>query len=586
MEILKFISPFRLVAAMASLIVAVVIVLLVPLDVAERSVRYLGHYVILATLICLGWGIYCYCRGREEVVALLSRNEAIVGLGSLFLGLWVVFIHADFGYKIALDDYVLSATGRSLHESREVAATTLGLHSGGDFIVQEAFVDKRPFFYPFLISLLHDMFGYSSVHPFAVNALACALFLCLVFLFGRAIAGLWGGVLSVLLWASLPLLSQNATGAGMEMVNLLMLQFLMILCFWYLREPSRCLEGIISISCVLLTYSRYESGLFIVPAVAVLVLGWIRAGKVFLASGTLIAPLLLIVGAFQLKIYSSTVSSWELSADSTAPFAWEYLVANLPHAFNFYLSTDHSLANSLLLGVLALPVFVSYFVLVPRGFAGSWKQDAAKTCFAVFSFFLIVHVLLMLSFHAGKFDQRFVSRYSLPFNFFIICGAVIVLEHLFRGRKQNWYLTVMVVIFCLQVTTLASNSRGIFNHSNFAVREFDWLTNEAHDSLGTCSLYLDVYPIFWALDDLSVISPGRALRDPEWVKRSLRNQVFAAVYVVRRSTFRKGEFRSDEPMVDLLFDEYPTHLVAEKSFRPMHLTQIYKVDFNRSIDPN
>ncbi|WPJ94171.1 glycosyltransferase family 39 protein [Coraliomargarita algicola] len=353
----------RIVCAGMLALLSVALVCLLSADAMKWGVRYLGYYFVFVIVAASGY--YAFRAWRQSgVIVQFAKKDLICGGLSVLVGAWVIFVHATLDYKIAMDDYLLAATAKSLHETREVSMVTLGNYWGDAFVSEAVEVDKRPWFYPFVVSVLYDVFGYSERIPFLLNAFTGVAFLCLVYVFGHWMGGRSAGVLSVLLWASLPLLSQNATGAGMEMLNLFMLQLLCVVSVVYLRAPGAALEALVSLTAVLLVYTRYESGLFVFPAAIVILLGWWRSGRIYMSWGVVLSSVALIAVALQTRMYSLNDAAWELMDGAVEPFAWGHLIANIPHALNFFLSCDMSLANSPLLGLLAVPAVLAFVFLL------------------------------------------------------------------------------------------------------------------------------------------------------------------------------------------------------------------------------
>lgn len=551
-------------------------VYLLPSEAMQWIVRHLGYYFILGILVGGAYYAIQAWREREDTSKLVGK-DLLRGSLTVFVAAWIIFVHATFDYKIAMDDYLLASTAKGLHEAREVSMVTLGSYWGDTFTRQEIEVDKRPWFYPFCVSVLHDIWGYSDRNPFVFNAITCVIFLGLVYVFGHLLAGRPAGVLSVLLWASLPLLSQNATGAGMEMLNLCLLQLLCVLSVLYLRKPSAALESVVSLTAVLLVYTRYESGLFIFPAVIVIMLGWWRSRKIFLSWGVVLSSVALVAVALQTRMYSLNEAAWELDGGAVAPFAWSHIIANMPHALNFFLSYDMSLANSPLLGVLAVPAVLAFAFLLRTELKVYWHRNAAGLISMIFGLFILLQFFVTISFHAGQLDQRFVSRYSLPFHIAIVSATVAVLAYAAVRWRVLWRISSSIVVIFILVYTLPSNSRAIFNHSNFVVREFNWLTGIANDELAPRSLYVDRYTVFWSLEGMSAVPIHRMSHKVSKLMTYLDQGVFSEAYVIRRAKYASGEFGSVDSEFDDLQNILSLELVAEKSFKPLNITQVYRV---------
>jgi len=134
----------------------------------------------------------------------------------------------------------------------------------------------------------------------------------------------------------MPLLGQQASGAGMELHNLTMLAGVMVIAILYLRAPSPDRLSLLVLGAVLLAQSRYESAVFVVPVAAVIVAGWLRAQRVFFTWPTICVPLLLVPCLWHHRVLSASPSLWQLQEGQTSRFSVDYLPGNLEGAWNFF----------------------------------------------------------------------------------------------------------------------------------------------------------------------------------------------------------------------------------------------------------
>ena len=136
---------------------------------------------------------------------------------------------------------MLTGTSMSMHFTGTVLTPMRGGDIQGAFVILEGMMDKRQLFFPFLVSILHDLTGYRPENAFVLNGILTFVFLGLVNAAGRKLAGRTAGWLGVALFAGLPLLGQNATGGGFELLNLVMILATMLLGARYIArrdEPS------------------------------------------------------------------------------------------------------------------------------------------------------------------------------------------------------------------------------------------------------------------------------------------------------------------------------------------------------------
>ena len=70
------------------------------------------------------------------------------------------------GYKITMDEPVLAATSLQMHMEREVMTASRAYEVNGVFTLLGGYVDKRPYFFPFLTSYSSKTFSRRSVNIF------------------------------------------------------------------------------------------------------------------------------------------------------------------------------------------------------------------------------------------------------------------------------------------------------------------------------------------------------------------------------------------------------------------------------------
>ncbi len=542
---------------------------------ANGFVRHYGYFFTAAGMFAfLTYIVWWAIRKTRGSGANSWLPMAAVGVFTVAMSTTVVFYGGELDYKILMDDYLLSATAKSMHETGEVSVADFGREINGEFTVVQSFVDKRPWFYPFLVSLVHDTAGYHPVHAFAVNAALAVVFLCVVFALGYCLGGYGGAILAVLLWASLPLLQQNATGGGMEMLNLLMIHVVILLSIYYLRAPCAEGEGALCLAAVLLTYSRYESGLFIAAILVVIALGWRRQRQVFLSLPALCAAPILLAAFLQTRIYAATESSWELSDSVTAPFALSHLWANIPHAFAFLWSGDLAIANSLLLGMLAIPAGCGFIFLCVRKRKSDWWTQPSNQVWVIFSIFLILNLLVVLCFHAAQFDKRYVARYSLPTHGLIVFSTVSCLAAL-RPQRWVWGVSIVLTVLCLGLVTFPENGQALYSKANFMVAEQHWLESlDAEYRLGN-ALVIDRFNTAWTLRERAALPPHVALISADRIEAELITGKYSDLYLVERLTDSENGLQAQVPAVETFRSMFDSELIEDNRFKGGMLTRVY-----------
>ncbi|MEY4940989.1 MAG: hypothetical protein RIQ93_2724, partial [Verrucomicrobiota bacterium] len=310
-------------------------------------------------------------------------SVAVVTAGGL-----VLLVHETFGFKIVMDEIMLLGTSMSMHLDKTVLTPVRGNDIQGTFVILDGMMDKRPLFFPFLVSLLHDLTGYRPSNAFVLNCGLTFVFLGLVNLTGRLLAGRYAGWLGVILFAGLPLLAQNATGGGFELLNLVMILATMLLGARWLQQKDSPALAAFCFSALLMAQVRYESVVFLLPVAGLILWVWVREGRTCLSWPVVVAPLLMVHYPLQHRIFDLRVSAWELGSKPgyEKVFSPAYITENLQHALTFFFAKPSDQPNSLvlsLLGWVALPFFILLLAKSLRTLAQQPPISVATGVFAL-----------------------------------------------------------------------------------------------------------------------------------------------------------------------------------------------------------
>jgi len=281
----------KLQAVIGSALLAVLLgFVAIPDEAGLRLVIYGGYWVILVTVAVFAWALWRSLRTTGSLLPATKRERwtwlAVAAAAGLLL------VHEAYGFKVLMDEAMLLGTSMTMHLEKKALVPMRAHDIIGHFQLLDGQLDKRPLLFPFLVSLLHDLTGYRPENPWVLNTLLTFVFMGLVHLIGRRLTGRdSGGLAAVLLLAGLPLLAQNATGAGFELLNLTMLAASLWLGMRWLERRDADTLTAFCYAGILLAQVRYESVIFIHPiGLLVLWAGGGRGGWAELARGLRPAP--------------------------------------------------------------------------------------------------------------------------------------------------------------------------------------------------------------------------------------------------------------------------------------------------------
>ncbi len=550
---------------------------LIPPDRALWVMTYGGYWVML--LLTGGWAWSLWRAWRGDFAAWRRKRHrpgwplVIVGLGWL-----VLLVHEPFGFKILMDEAMLAGTAMSMHFDK-LALVPMRAHDiQGAFELLGGQLDKRPLFQPFIVSLLHDFTGYRVENAFALNAGLSLLLLVLIHRAGRRMGGQPAGLVAVVLLAGVPLLAQNATGGGFELLNLVMILAVFLLGVrWAERRDATSLDALV-MTTVLLAGTRYESVLFILPVAGLILWGWWREQRVVLGWTSALSPLFLIPHALHQKVFTLRESSWELGSQPghETVFSLSYVPENILHALRFFFDTTGEQSNSLvlaLLGVVAVPFFLLWLLKLLRPAVRAKPEEAALVALAVG---LLMHAGLMMCYFWGRFDDPVIRRLSLPLHLLLVIAVVMVATKMPGGRGK-WWFVAGVSVFGLFAYSLPTMARHDYSMDYYVARETAWRREFIAAHPEKDYLVIDPNSIEWIIHEVSSTPTRRAVEEPDLLDFNLRNEIFSAIFVFQRLEIDPATGTPNLPAEFDLGPAYELATVWERRFTPFTLSRISRV---------
>jgi hypothetical protein len=436
-----------------------------------------------------------------------------------------------FRSKVLYDEFVLQSTAYNMHYFRDTATMVRGYDILGTFLSLDNYLDKRPNFYPFLISLVHDLTGYRPANAYWLNAGLFPVTLGLGYYLGRRLAGRWGALLAVLLLGGLPLLGQNATGSGMELLNFCMILAVAALGGAYLRQPDHPRLSALVLGAVLLAQSRYESAVYVGPVAIVILIGWWKRGGIVLSWTAVAAPLLLLPLALQNKVLNNTKWMWELKQDQETRFSLDYLGANLASAKEFLFSTTQRYANSLtlsVLGALALAWLVGH--LLSRRPALR-EADGDRLSLFLMGLAAVGNTGLVMFYYWSSFADPMAARFSLPL--YLVFTFAVVLAGTTLARRVTVLPAVLTGLALLSVVTATSRfATPLYSHTG--IDEIEWERRfVAARGPGTRLILTNKSTLPWLLQQTPSILVGRAGLVADRVEAQMHDGAFTEILVMQ-----------------------------------------------------
>jgi hypothetical protein len=553
---------------------------LVPTIAAGHLIIAWGYYYILAVFSLFVWYAWKFARAKRAVWMGWLRRPGMAGL-ALALGLLFAVWGDTFRHKILFDEFVIQGTAYEMHATKQVSTILRAYNIGGTWLSIDTFLDKRPFFFPFLVSLLHDFTGYRIANMFALNVAFAGAVLGLLYWFARELAGRGPAILAVVLMSTLPLFCQNTSGAAMDMSNLAMIALVACLATLYLRDPGGDRLALLVLGCVLLVESRYESILFVGPTAFVVALGWARARRIILPWPVVVAPLLLVPYAWHSRVLAATPIFWQLQEGQTSAFGLGNIMGNLRGDLAFLFNTGTELPNSWFLSGLGSAglAWLAYCAWV------WWREGRPRIAPAAavglaFGLGVALHFVVLLFYWWAKFNDSLASRFALPMCLaFSVLAAVLV-----RGLRDRRVpaLRIAAVGFGVWFCTagLPAIARRLYTEKNLPMQEIQWEHAVIASRPGPVLLISNKSTIPFVLWHIETVISAVGAQKAEDIRYHMGQDTFKEVLVTQaiRPTDADGDMGVDPN--DLMPPSYHLETIAEKRFggRLDRISRIVSID--------
>ena len=542
-----------------------------------QAVIYGGYWAMLLLTLLFGWSLLKVARDSGTHLAQLKDMPRwpvglIAGCGLLLM------MHETYGFKILMDEVMLLGTSMNMHFDKTALVPMRGHDIQGAFQLLAGQLDKRPLFQPFLVSLLHDLTGYRPENVFVLNTVLTFVLLTLAYVTGCRISGRKAGAVAVLLLTSLPLLAQNATGGGFELLNLVMILGTLLLGMRYLaRRDGNSLEAF-GLSGILLANTRYESVVFLLPVGLTVLWVWWNDRRLTLTWLVILLPLLLLPYALHNQVFNVRTSSWEMASQPgfDQPFSLSYAPDNIAHALNFFFSPTGEHSNSFVLsvlGFLALPFFALWTL---KSFRQLRAAPPPRAALAIFALGFAAHTLLLLCYFWGRFDDPVIRRLSLPLNLTLVIATITVAAELsWHGRI--WPLLAVAIGAGFFAHSLPAMARHGYSAEYYVGREMEWRREFIAAHPERDYLFIDNNSIIWITHLVSATPVRQALDQKGNIIFNFRNRIFSAIYVFQRLGIDPGSGRMTVPAEDDPGPDYQLETVWERRFTPLTVSRISRV---------
>jgi hypothetical protein len=415
------------------------------------------YYLLMATVLCWA-GVYLQRAEplrREQVLAWVRENWR--GLLIALIVTLTAGLAIEPALRVLSDEANLVGTSKNLFASKTATFTVSGKYYYDTYWDVDVALDRRPALFPFLVSLVHAVCGYSYKNVFAFNLLLLPAFVLVAYRFAKSLAGETFGIVSSFFVVLHPITLISVRSGGFDFFANFFALLVIHSLHDYCREQTPAKLATLWMNLCVFAEIRYESALF-VPLMLVLLL----ALRLFQRS-TLepYAFIHVLTPAFLLpRIWQSTLlgnvpeqepGAVALSAENFVANATEYLKPLLSPGQAY---PSHS-AVVIALGLFGSALWLRWLLVRLR--ARDWKSPRVRFALGVGAW-MALQTTICFAYVWGRAQYPSAARLVMALDTFLSFAAAWVLTRSLERWKPFIAVLLAAALFVAAVP-IASQHR-------------------------------------------------------------------------------------------------------------------------------
>ncbi len=510
---------------------------------------YFSYYILLI-ILCL-WSVStAFLLSKAKPIILLKQNW--IGILTAITLTGICFFFIDSWFRLLSDETNILSVAQSMAHQKKVFLTEEGRVINGGLYPIIINIPKRPLLFSFILSLIHNVSGYSFENAFFMNLACLFMLLCLVFFAIKPLTGTAVAISVQVLLVSQPAIPIYATSAGFDLFAALFFCLSLFSAYIFMRRKD--VKSFSFLWCTLLMFSniRYESFLFMGLIIFFLFFKKYITREILLKNSFLIgiSPLLFIPRILQPLIRARGVFE---NPDGVAPFSVQHLLSYTLILIKSQFDFSRMLPYATILNLISFLLFLMIILLTLKKFNSykDWQKHFILLALVCVCFVFLIY----LSYYMGSYAHPATVRFFLvPV---ILSSLIPAFYFSFRPKKSN-----CVIICCLSVLTFslyfpAAIKNQLIN-SQFAVHDF----REAYTFLkkqNSKNLFIisDTPSQFIPLN-FSAVNFKTAHKYRHLILREFHNKVYENIFTFQTISSKTG-IPLPENSLDSVFNLKPVH---------------------------
>ncbi len=496
------------------------------------------YYFLMVTVLCWA-GTYVHAHrdfGREKAVAWVKENWP--GLVVAVAVTVIAALAVEPALRVLSDEANLVGTSKNFFASKTATFTVSGKYYYGSYWDIDVAIDRRPTLFPFLVSLLHAVCGYSYRNAFHLNLLVLPFFLMVSYRLARSLGGATFAVVASFFVVAHPVTLISVRSGGFDFLGVFFSLLVIKSLADFVRDGLPSSLAILWMNLCLFAEIRYESALF-VPLVVVFLLLFRMVAWATLRPYAFVyalTPVYLLPRIWQ-SILRGNVPE-QAAGDVT--FSVDNFLSNAREYFDPILSplAPHPAHSAILIALGGLGCLLWLRWLIGRVRARDWQAPSSR--FAAFvAVWMLLQAVIVFTYVWGRAQYPSSARLVIAIDTFFSFAAAWVVTRLLARSRPFVAVLFAAAVLCIELPA-ASQQRMMNRLTQSRESAVTWSFFERLNEKRI--LIVTDRPNHFTIMNYGAMDFASAKRDP-YLFTALTRRLFHDVYVIQQIELSTNEPR-------------------------------------------